>query len=229
MVIVPVRAAVAAFAAAEYPTGPEPVPDAPDVTVSQLAFDKAVHVQPVPAVTETLPVDAVAANVAEVGEIDGDTRARGRKGWKARLRWSRPGPTADTRRLIRRPGDQRRRQPRRKRKPDQTVAVRRRFRHVDRVRGRRRTHGKELEQIGSHQRRSVDSSYCDRPTAGIPRSSRPLLSEHSPQPTRHHRQRREHRAAGTDSHHPKHQRPSSVFRRNLGHAASPRQCRNQAG
>ena len=72
IVIVPVRDAVAALAAAEYPTEPDPVPDAPDVTVSQLAFDAAVHVQPVPAVTETLPVDAVAATVADVAESDGE-------------------------------------------------------------------------------------------------------------------------------------------------------------
>ena len=76
MVSVPVRAAVAALAAAEYPTGPDPVLDAPEVTVSQLAFDAAVHVQAVPAVTETLPVDAVAAMVAAGAEIEGEQEPR---------------------------------------------------------------------------------------------------------------------------------------------------------
>ena len=96
MVIVPVRAAVAAFAAAEYPTDPDPVPDAPDVTVSQLAFDAAVHVQPVPAVTETLPVDAVAATVADVAEIDGEHGLEVVNGLESALAAVPPGPTADT-------------------------------------------------------------------------------------------------------------------------------------
>src|SRR5688500_11185759 len=95
MVIVPVRAAVAAFAAAEYPTDPAPAPDPPDVTVSQLAFDAAVHVQPVPAVTETLPVAAVAAIVAEVAEIDGEHGLEVVNGLESALAAVPPGPTAD--------------------------------------------------------------------------------------------------------------------------------------
>ena len=42
------------FAAAVKPTVPFPVPVLPDVTVSQLAPDVAVHVHPLPAVTETV-------------------------------------------------------------------------------------------------------------------------------------------------------------------------------
>ena len=96
MVIVPVRAVVAALACAENPTDPAPVPDAPDVTVSQLAFEAAVHVQPVPAVTETLPVDAVAAMVADVAEIDGEHGLEVVNGLESALAAVPPGPTADT-------------------------------------------------------------------------------------------------------------------------------------
>lgn len=96
MVIVPVRAAVAGFAAAEYPTDPGPVPDAPDVTVSQPAFDAAVHVQLVPAITETLPVDAVAAIVAAVTEIEGEHALEVMNGLESALAEVPPGPTAET-------------------------------------------------------------------------------------------------------------------------------------
>ena len=59
MVIVPLRAAPV-FKATLNPTGPFPVPDAPDVTVSHGALLFAVHVQPAPAVTVTVPVVALA-------------------------------------------------------------------------------------------------------------------------------------------------------------------------
>jgi hypothetical protein len=59
MVIVPLRAAPV-LAATLNPTGPLPVPDAPDVTVNHGALLVAVHVQPAPAVTVTVPVVALA-------------------------------------------------------------------------------------------------------------------------------------------------------------------------
>jgi hypothetical protein len=96
MVSVPVRAAVAALAAAEYPTVPTPVPDAPDVTVSQLALEEAVHVQLLPAVTETLPVDASAAIAAEADEMDGEHGVDVVNGLESALAAVPPGPTADT-------------------------------------------------------------------------------------------------------------------------------------
>lgn len=59
-VSVPVRRAVPAFAATEYPTEPEPVPAAPDAIVSQAAFDAAVQAQPAPVVTDSVPVPPAA-------------------------------------------------------------------------------------------------------------------------------------------------------------------------
>jgi hypothetical protein len=47
---------------------PLPVPLAPLVIVSQLAFLDAVHVQPLPAVTDTLPVVAPAPADRLVGD-----------------------------------------------------------------------------------------------------------------------------------------------------------------
>jgi hypothetical protein len=49
--MVPVRGLLPLFAVTEYRTVPLPLPDAPSVIVIQLAFETAVHVQPVPAVT----------------------------------------------------------------------------------------------------------------------------------------------------------------------------------
>ena len=60
MVSVPVRLPVPVFAATEYSTVPLPLPLLPDVIVIQLALLAAVQVQPVPAVTATLPVAALA-------------------------------------------------------------------------------------------------------------------------------------------------------------------------
>jgi hypothetical protein len=97
MVRVPVLAVVAECAATEYPTEPEPVPDAPEVTVIQVVFAAAVHVQLVPAVTETLPVDAVAATVVAVVESDGAQGLEVVNGLDNVLGAVPPGPTADTR------------------------------------------------------------------------------------------------------------------------------------
>ena len=47
-----------------------PEPLAPLVIVIHDAFDAAVHAQPVPAVTETVPVDPAAAGLALVGLIE---------------------------------------------------------------------------------------------------------------------------------------------------------------
>ena len=59
MVIVLVREDVALLAATEYETVPLPEPLAPPVTVIQPTLLAAVHAQPEPAVTVTVPLPAV--------------------------------------------------------------------------------------------------------------------------------------------------------------------------
>jgi hypothetical protein len=58
IVTVPVRDAVLGFAATSYDTVPFPFPLAPPVRVIQAALLVAVHVQPAPAVTVTVPLVA---------------------------------------------------------------------------------------------------------------------------------------------------------------------------
>jgi hypothetical protein len=58
------------LAATEYPTVPLPDPLDPLVIVNQEAFDEAVQAHAVPAVTETLPVEAVEPGLALVGLIE---------------------------------------------------------------------------------------------------------------------------------------------------------------
>ncbi len=65
----PARAALEGLATTEYETEPSPVPEAPCVTVSQALLLVADQPQPLDAVTVTMPVEAVAAALAEVGEI----------------------------------------------------------------------------------------------------------------------------------------------------------------
>ena len=66
---VPVRLLVFVFAATEYPTVPLPLPEPPEVIVIQAALLAAVHVQPVGAVTVTLPEVPPAGADALVGAI----------------------------------------------------------------------------------------------------------------------------------------------------------------
>jgi hypothetical protein len=70
-VSVPVRAVVAVLAAALKETVPLPEPLAPLVTASQEALLTAVHAQPVPAVTFTVPVPPAAGTDADVAESAG--------------------------------------------------------------------------------------------------------------------------------------------------------------
>ena len=65
---VPVRAAPV-LAEAEYVKVPLPDPAAPDVIVSQLSCEAAVHAQPPPAVTVTVPLPPPAATLALPGAI----------------------------------------------------------------------------------------------------------------------------------------------------------------
>ena len=65
--IVAVRAAPL-FAATRYSTEPSPLPEAPDVTVSQLASAAAVHAQSGPAVTWIVPVELSEPTVLLAGE-----------------------------------------------------------------------------------------------------------------------------------------------------------------
>ena len=73
---------------------PDPVP-LPVPTVIQLALDVAVHVQPVPVVTPTDPLPAVALNDADT--LDNVYVQPKLNVLDAALRPSPPGPTASTR------------------------------------------------------------------------------------------------------------------------------------
>ena len=69
MVSVPVRLAIAGFAATLKPAVPEPDPLAPLVTVIHVALLVAVHAQPDNVVTALLPVPPAAANDCALGEM----------------------------------------------------------------------------------------------------------------------------------------------------------------
>ena len=69
IVSVPVRAAPP-FDATLNVTGPLPLPDAPLVSVIQASFAVAVHAQPAPAVTATLPLPPNESTAWLFGEIE---------------------------------------------------------------------------------------------------------------------------------------------------------------
>ena len=69
IVSVAVRESVPVFAAALYPTVPDPVPLAPLVIVTHVAPPDAVQLQFDDVVTVTVPVPPLAGNVVLVGEI----------------------------------------------------------------------------------------------------------------------------------------------------------------
>jgi hypothetical protein len=69
IVKVPLREVVAVFAAALIPTVPLPLPLAPEATLNHVALLAAVHAQPAPAVTLTLPVPPAAVIAWLVGLI----------------------------------------------------------------------------------------------------------------------------------------------------------------
>ena len=78
IVSVPVRALAAVFAAALKVTEPFPLPVAPAVTVIHDALLEAVHAQPVPTMTEALPLPPAATTDKPVGETvatQGDVNA----------------------------------------------------------------------------------------------------------------------------------------------------------
>ena len=96
IVTVAVRELLNVFADALKPTEPFPLPDAPDVMVSQLALLVAVQVQPVPAVTLTLlDPPAAAAPHADVDSayVQDDAKANV---FESALAVDPPGPTAAT-------------------------------------------------------------------------------------------------------------------------------------
>jgi hypothetical protein len=68
---VPVREDALVLAAALNPTEPGPLPDDPEVIVSQLALLTEVHAHPGSAVTATEPVEAPAATAVVNGAIAG--------------------------------------------------------------------------------------------------------------------------------------------------------------
>lgn len=97
IVIVPLRGVVAVFAEMLYPTVPLPEPLDPLETAIHEALLAAVHAQPVPAVTVTLPVVAVAATDRFDGEIDGEQGTEYENAFDSVLAFDPPGPTAVTR------------------------------------------------------------------------------------------------------------------------------------
>lgn len=97
IVRVPVRADGFGLAAALKPTNPLPLPLAPLVTVIQLAFETADHVQPEPAVTPTLPVVTPEPTDCPVELMDGAQGPVNEKPFDAELPVEPPGPIAMTR------------------------------------------------------------------------------------------------------------------------------------
>ena len=97
IVRVPDRVDVLGLAATLKPADPLPLPLAPLVIVIQLAFETAVHVQPVPAVTPTLPVVTPAPTDCPVELMDGAQDCVNEKPFDAELPVEPPGPIAMTR------------------------------------------------------------------------------------------------------------------------------------
>ena len=104
IVRVPDRADVLGLAATLKPADPLPLPLAPLVTVIQLAFETAVHVQPAPAVTPTLPVVTPAPTDCPVELMDGAQGGVNEKLFEAELPVEPPGPIAMTRASNTTPG-----------------------------------------------------------------------------------------------------------------------------
>jgi hypothetical protein len=97
IVSVPVRADVELLAAIENVTEPLPEPEAPVLTVIQLALLTLVHEQPAAAVTVELPDPPAEAIDRLFGEIVGAQAAVNEKVFDGRLVEDPPGPSADTR------------------------------------------------------------------------------------------------------------------------------------
>jgi len=96
-VSVPLRCVVAVFAVAAKATVLVPVTCVADVIDSQLSFAAAVHAQAPPAVTRTVPVDAVDPIDAEPDESTGAHGAELVNSLDIKLAEVPPGPTASTR------------------------------------------------------------------------------------------------------------------------------------
>jgi hypothetical protein len=97
IVTVPLRWLLVPFGATLYGTVPLPVPEVAPVSVIHDALLDADQVQPVPAVTETLPVVALCATDLLVGEIDDEHTELNEKVLEMVLLVEPPGPTAATR------------------------------------------------------------------------------------------------------------------------------------
>ena len=85
------------LAATLYGTEPLPVPFVAPVSVTQLAFEAADHVQPVPAVTPTLPVAVPDPTDCPVELSVGEQLPWNEKLFETELAVEPPGPTAVTR------------------------------------------------------------------------------------------------------------------------------------
>jgi hypothetical protein len=97
IVSVPVRGVVAVVAAAAKVTLPLPEPEAPAVTDNHDTLLAALHAQPDPAVTATLPLPPDEATDCEVVEIEGAHGPVNANVLDRMLAAVPPGPTADTR------------------------------------------------------------------------------------------------------------------------------------
>jgi hypothetical protein len=104
IVSVPLREDVVVAAATAKATVPLPEPEAPPVTDSHDALLTALHAQPEPAVTATLPLPPAEATDCEVVPIDGAHGAVSAKVFDRSLVPLPPGPTADTRVSYMTPG-----------------------------------------------------------------------------------------------------------------------------
>ena len=96
IVSVALRAAVDVLGAASNVTLPAPLPDAPDVTVSQAALLDALQEQPVGASTVTLPDPPSLENAAPVAPSANVQFTENANGFDGELREIPPGPVAAT-------------------------------------------------------------------------------------------------------------------------------------
>ena len=154
MVSVPVRTEVVELAATLYGTVPFPVPPVAPVNVIQPAFEVADQVQPVPAVTPTLPVAPAAPTDCPVALSDGAHAGWNENPFDRELAVEPPGPTAVTRASNTTPGRRHAMQQRQKIDADDAAARRRlpKVHGVDRDRRPDDVHG---QRVPLHERCAV--------------------------------------------------------------------------
>ena len=142
------------MAATLYGTVPLPLPLVAPVSVIQPAFDTADHVQPVPAVTPTLPVVAPAPTDCPVELIVGAQGAVNEKPFDTELAVEPPGPIAVTRASKTTPGVGTLCRSGRK-STRMIAAARRGLAEVHGVERNRRPDDEDRERVPLHERRAV--------------------------------------------------------------------------